>query len=117
MSSLRDAILAADDLTSEILEIPEWGVTVEVRTPTAGDRARLFKIGTTADGTVDPELLYPMLLVSTVCDPDTHESLFTLDDAEALNAKSGAVVERVANVAMRLSGMTPDAVDEGKGDS
>jgi len=41
MTDLRGKIFSADDITRELLEVPEWKVTVEIRSMTAGQRATL----------------------------------------------------------------------------
>lgn len=110
--SLRDRILAAKDYRSELVEIPEWEATVEVRELDGMTRARLAaQVGDEAN----PERLtvvYPMLLGSSLYDPTTGDRLFdTEEDVAALMGKSGAVLDRLAIVALRVSGMTEDAVD------
>lgn len=115
---LKDAIFSADDIDRELVEVPEWGVTVEVRAMSTGDRARAMQHWTDEEGKVDVGAFYPNLLVASVFDPETGETVFDPDDVEKLNAKSAAVIERLAQVAVRLSGMNPEAVDEaGEGSS
>lgn len=109
MSKIREQILGAKDIRSETVAIPEWGVTVEVRGLTGTQRARLMKNGFDARGTVDFERLYPELIIASVFDPETGEPVFGEADREALNAKSGAALEQVAQSAMRISGLSPDA--------
>jgi hypothetical protein len=41
MADLRGKIFSADDITKELLVVPEWGVSVEIRSMTAGQRATL----------------------------------------------------------------------------
>lgn len=105
--SLRDIILAADDTVSEVVEVPQWGdVKIEVRGMTGKDRASFLSSYTDPDtGRVNWDRLYPSLITSTAFDPETGERVFQPEDAEAINAKSGAALEKVAQVALRLSGM------------
>ncbi|MBV9772646.1 MAG: hypothetical protein JO040_01770 [Gemmatimonadetes bacterium] len=109
MSSIRERILAAQDLRSETVTIPEWDVTVEVRGLTGTQRARLMKSGFDASGTVDFERLYPELVIASTFDPATGEAVFGEADRDALNGKSGSALERLAQAAMRVSGLSPDA--------
>lgn len=109
MSKIREQILAARDIRSETVAVPEWGVTVEVRGLTGTQRARLMKNGFDARGAVDFERLYPELIIASVFDPETGEPVFGDADREALNAKSGAALEQVAQAAMRISGLSPDS--------
>jgi hypothetical protein len=43
--------------------------------------------------------------------------LFTAADAQALGAKSGAALERVAKVAQRLNAITEEALEDARGNS
>lgn len=113
--SLRDKILKAADLSHEDIEVPEWGVTIRVVSPTVRERARIVAAFMGPDGTPDIEKMYPALVIATASDPETGDRLFTDDDAEALSAKSGKAVERVAQAALRVSGMSDNPVEQGKG--
>lgn len=111
--SIRDQIMKAKDITSEMLEIKEWGVTVEVRTMTARERARVM------ENSVDPNTgkasistMYPEIAISCVYDPESGEKVFDNKDKELLLDKSGAVLEKIAQVAMKLSGMTEESQGE-----
>lgn len=111
MANLRDTILGASDIRKETVTIPEWGVTVEVRGLTGTQRAKLMRTGFDQRGTVDFEKLYPELVIATTFDPATGEAVFTEADRDALNGKSGAALERLAQAAMRVAGLSADAVE------
>lgn len=113
--SLRERILSAQDIQSERVYVPEWDVEVEVRSMTGAQRARVLQ-GATVDGEVDLERLYPILLIETVYDPETGEPVFEAADRDALNGKNSGALERIAKVAMRLSGIEPGAEDAAKND-
>ena len=113
--SLRDRILAADDIGKELITVDQWGVSLEVRTMSAGQRSQMLQTCTLDDGTVDLDRLYPMLIIATIFDPETGEQVFTPEDVAGLQEKSAASIEHVAQTAMQMSGMTAEAVDdEGK---
>lgn len=114
--SLRDRILAADDIGTELLEVPQWGVTIEVRTMSAGKRSRMLQTCSLGDGTVDLDQLYPMIIIACVFDPETGDQVFSEIDIAALKEKSASSIEFVAQKAMSMSGMSASAIDEeGKG--
>ena len=113
--SLRERILSAQDIQSERVYVPEWDVEVEVRSMTGAQRARVLQ-GATVDGEVDLERLYPILLIETVYDPETGDRVFSPADRDALNAKNSGALERIAKVAMRLSGIDAGAEDAAKND-
>lgn len=109
--SLRDKILTASDLTSELVEVPEWDVIVEVRGMAAADRTALMDKAAAADGSVNTSLLFPALVIACSFDPDTGERVFTAEDEPALGEKNGLAVERIVQAAMRVSGMSVEARD------
>jgi hypothetical protein len=109
--NLKDLIFSADDITKELVEVPEWGVTVEVRSMTAAERAKLGEGASKGDKT-DVGLMYAMTVIATVYDPTTGLPVFTDQDKEAILSKNGAVVERLATKALGSSGLTAEAVDE-----
>ncbi len=110
--SLRDKILAANDIQEETVEVPEWGVKLLVRGLTGRQRARLLQNAVDTSGKMDLERIYPELVIYSVYDPETKEQIFKPADRDALADKSGAALERIAQVAMRLSSLTPEAVKE-----
>ena len=116
MNDLRSKILEAEDITSEMVEVPQWGVTVEVRSMDARSRI-LMTQDVSEDGGVSMERLYPDMVIQTAHDPATGERIFGADDRDALLGKSSAALDLLATAAMRVSGMTPGAVDEAGKDS
>lgn len=109
--SLRDQILSAADLTTELVDVPEWGVTVEVKTMTGAERARIMQVAADGGGKVDFEKVYPDIVIGCTYDPTTGERVFDWPDREALMSKSGAAIDRIAQVGLRLSGFTDGAAD------
>lgn len=115
--SIREQILNANDIETQMVEVEQWGVTVEVRSLDGRSRAALIQAATNAEGSVDLEKLYPELVMLCAHDPATGERIFTPEDRDALMAKSGAALEVVALAAMQVSGMTQTARDEAGKDS
>jgi len=112
---LRDKILQVKDIQEETVDLTDiWGVKLLVRGLTGRQRAKLLQNAVSTKGDVDLERIYPELVIYSVYDPDTGEQVFKLADRDALADKSGAALERITQVAMRLSGLTPEAVKEAK---
>ena len=109
--TLREAIFSADDIAKEIVEVPEWGVSVEVRAMTAAERAKLGEGAMVGDKT-NVGLMYALTVIASIYDPETGLSVFTDNDREAILSKSGAVIERLATKALGYSGLTDKAVDQ-----
>ena len=104
----KDEILGMDDIPMEAVTIPEWKhrtVLVCGLTATAKNayQASLVTMhGKTRKVTL--EHATAKLLVRTLVDA-TRQPLFTESDILKLGTKSAAVLERLAKVASRLSGM------------
>lgn len=111
--SLKDQIANALDLSTEEVDVPEWGIVLTLRTPTLAERAAMIKRFVSDEGeskSADLSEMYPALLIATCVDPETGAALFTDTDADLIRGKNGNVVERVATVAMRLAGMSANAI-------
>lgn len=116
--SLKDKILAATDIPSETLRIPEWDVEVLIKGMSAGDRITLMQNAyDQKTQQVNMAAVYPDVVVSCVHDPETGDPVFTDNDKTAILAKSSAAVEKIADVGLRLSGIGKDADDAAGKDS
>jgi muramidase (phage lysozyme) len=116
--SLRDKILAADDIPSEIVTIDEWDVDLLVRGMSAGGRITLMQNAyDQTTGQVNMAAVYPDVVVSCVFDPESKDAVFSETDKTALMDKASGAIEQIANVALRLSGIGQDAQDAAGKDS
>lgn len=108
MMLTREQILGADDLKSEVVDVPEWGGSVRV-SMMSGVARDAFQ---TSIQDSDKSISYfqNSLIVATVVGDD-GAPLFAMSDLTALRAKSAAAVTRVANVAERLNGFGAKAVE------
>lgn len=110
----RKTILEADDIKTERIHVPEWGGDVLVRTLTGAERDAfealiIEKRG--SDYQVNMRDMRAKLAVWTVVDED-GKHLFTEKDVEALSRKSAGALQRIFNIASRLSGISSDDVEE-----
>jgi len=110
----KSAILAADDLKTEDVDVPEWGGTVRVCAFSGRERdafeASLMR-GDGKDRKVDLTNMRARLVALTVVD-DSGQKVFTQDDVDLLGAKSGAALDRVFSVAQKLNGLSGADVEE-----
>jgi len=111
--TLRDRILNVEDTVTEIVDIPEWGVKVAVKGLTIGEQQQFLKsvrkrTGEKTDFTLDNDKFVIQLLIRTVSDPETGETLFEQADAQTLMSKSWKAMSRIYNVSARLSGFADD---------
>ena len=110
--SIRDQILAKQDIPSEMVDVPEWGVKVEVRGMTGAERTRIMDKATQNAGDVNLQFVYPEIVIATAFDPESGEQVFKPNDRDALLAKSATALDRIAAVGMRLSGFTAESADD-----
>jgi hypothetical protein len=108
----KDAILAAADLVTEEVPVPEWGGSVLVRGLTGQQRddfesSMLIQAG----GQLGRDLRNTRAKLAAKCMVDGDgKRLFADSDVAALGEKSAAALMRVFDVASRLSGLTEEDV-------
>jgi len=110
----KDQILKADDLKSEIVEVPEWGGEVKVRTMTGIERDTFEESifdSKGKDTKMNFKNLRAKLVVLTIIG-DNGERLFIEADVEALGKKSAKALDRIFGVAQRLNGIGQKEVEE-----
>jgi hypothetical protein len=108
----KDSILAAVDLKRETVPVPEWGGDVVVQELCGTDRdafeTSLFK-GEGEARVFVTENMRARLVVRCLVDGE-GKRLFSDADAAALGAKNAAVIDRLYDVAQRLSGLGQKAL-------
>jgi hypothetical protein len=113
----RDAILTASDIQTEEVAVSEWGGSVLVRGMTGAQR----------DAYEDASLSMPdkkkqtrafiyknaraRLVAWSVVD-ENGKLVFSDADIPRLSEKSAAALQRIFNVAMRLSGISEEDIEE-----
>jgi hypothetical protein len=110
-------ILEAQDLQVEDVEVPEWGGTVRVQGMSGAERNRLEQswAGMSKNGGELSEQAWGNIYarLTAICAVDEQgERLFTSKDVEALGQKSALALQRVALAAMRVSGLSQEAVED-----
>jgi len=115
----RDAILQAEDLPTEDIEVEEWGGAVRVRALTGAERDAFEQSIVEQRGKstrMNLRNIRAKLVALTVVDAD-GKRLFSDKDAELLGKKSAAALDRVFEVAQRLSGLSSEDMEELSGNS
>ena len=110
----RDDILQASDITKELVSVPEWGGDVYVKGMTGAERDKFESSIVAQHGkeqSVNMANIRAKLASLTICD-ENGKRLFTEMDVQALSQKSAAALQRVFEVAQRLSGIGDDDVKE-----
>ncbi|MFE9300833.1 hypothetical protein [Streptomyces sp. NPDC006856] len=117
----KDQIAAADDRRWEDVPVPEWDGSVRLLGLSGTERnayqASLVVLG--PNGSVQKMNLADQtakLLAKSLVD-ENFDRLFTDKDVKALGAKNGAVLQRLFEVAQRLSGLRKEDVEAAAGNS
>ncbi len=107
----KEAILAAQDLETQDIEVPQWGGVVRVRVMTGADREAFYQ----SIQDLDPKSKVrriSMLLIALCAVDEEGNRLFTEEDVETLARKSSKAIERVAKAIVRLNRLNEEAVEE-----
>ena len=108
----REDILRTDDLKRVSVPVPEWGGDVWLWELTAAERAGFEDaVAAAADKASSGVGVLVTLLRATVRDAD-GKPLFTEADRDAMGGKSGAVLMRLADRAMKLNRLTDEDAKE-----
>jgi len=109
----RQDILGASDIQQELVSVPEWGGAVYVRGMTGTERDSFeasITEGQGRDVKINAQNLRAKLVARSVVD-ENGKPLFSKADVEALGKKSARALQRVFNVAQRLSGISDEDVE------
>jgi hypothetical protein len=113
VSALKQAIADAEDELSEDVFVPEWNVTLQVRSLSGHARASIVEQLQGADG-ASFSTFYPELVIESTYDPDTGEKVFNNDEADRnlILSKNAKALDRVAKKAMQMSGLAEESEGE-----
>lgn len=101
----KEQILAAQDLKSEVVAVPEWGGEVRLRSMTGADRDAYEQSLVEARGEGEARRLANVRarLVAFCAVDEAGARLFSEADVEALGAKSAAALDRLFEACTRLN--------------
>lgn len=105
----KEEILTFDDLVREVVNVPEWGgnqVIVRCLTGQERDELESLVVKEKEDGTRNTDLSdFRARLVALSVINENGERMFTIEDVKLLTKKSAKALDRVFNVAERLSAL------------
>ena len=111
----RKDILAADDLSYEEVDCPEWGGVVRVRELTAGEALDLGSETLRGDGNITPDA-FKKIAALVIVDAQ-GKSQFNDKDITLLGRKSLAPIRRIVETTLRISALTVEGEEETGKDS
>jgi len=106
----KEQILKAKDLPTEVVEVPEWGGSVIVRT-LMSDVFDTWQLAEGKERETGTSRIRSSFCAICMVDKD-GKVLFTKGDVAALGKKSGVALNRVWEVAQRLNAGDAGAVED-----
>jgi hypothetical protein len=101
-----DEILASSDLMEEIIDCPEWGGQVKIRSFSKACQLDIRKAASVG-GSLDNDKLEMLLLVQGMVEPQ-----FAADQIPLLREKSAVVIDRILKRILEVAGMAEGSVKE-----
>jgi hypothetical protein len=118
-AEIRDRIGKARPYSSRTIDVPEWDISVEIRSMTLGDRNEMAMSMVNADGTSKPMgLFYPAILIACTYDAEGNK-VFTDQDFGWIESLDAKTLDLIAEPALEMNGMknAPKKVEEEAGKS
>lgn len=112
----REAILAAQDTNTKTIAVPEWGGDVIIRSLTARwrDQFEADLVAARQAGKLLPADISARMLVASIVD-EAGNQMFTMEDIEALAAKSSRAVARLTEEIRAFNALAGNAAETIKG--
>jgi len=118
--TIRERILAKEDIPGELMEVPEWEETIWVRGFDGVLGSKILGGARASEGAESVEIELSDLggiAVACVCDKETHQPLFKAEDVEAVRRKGIGPLMAIAMKAVELSNLGPGASERIAGNS
>lgn len=110
----KEDIFKADDMDYEVVDVPEWGGKVKVKTMTGTERdafeTSLFETkGVNVSGNMSN---MRAKLIASCATHENGDRLFSEKDIKKLGNKSAKALDRLFSVAQKLNGIGTSEVEE-----
>ena len=110
MALNKEAILSADDLKQEIIQVPEWKGEVIIRTMT-GEERDAFDSEMIRDDKKSFKNIRARFLSLIICDEQGNR-LFDDKEIAQLGKKSAAALDRLFSAGQKLNRLSNDDIEE-----
>jgi hypothetical protein len=117
-TTLRDAVLKANDLARFPVETPEWdGVNLFLRVMTGAEREAFEKQATRVMETKDVTGVRGKWLATTLVDENGERVFDPVKDVQLLGGKNSLVIERLYKRFLEVNKLTEESVKDDLGNS
>lgn len=107
----KDQILNADDIQTKVIDVPEWGGEVTIKSMSGFYRDRFENSLVGKNGGANMQNVRAKLVAASIVD-DKGDVMFSEKDITKLGSKSGDALDRVFAVAKSINKITDDEVKE-----
>jgi hypothetical protein len=109
----KAAILAANDLPTKDIDVPEWGGTVRIRSMTATDRDafEVAQLEAQREGRAAPDNIRARYVAACIVGED-GQPLFDESEVTKLGNKSAMALDRVFSAITGMNSIDAGAVEE-----
>ena len=113
VKSIREQIFAAKDIKEEIVDVPEWGVKIKLKSLTGEQGKDAWrKTPKNADGDINNVEYGYFLFIKSAHDVKTDRPLFGDEDLPRLMTKNLGVLARLSQKVTAISGLDLEAVEK-----
>jgi len=116
MALSRDGILAAADIKTQEIDVPEWGGTVFIKGMSGAERDQFEASNRRSDGEQNLTNVRARFLVRCIVN-ENGTRIFADQDAAALGKKSSSALTRLWEAANEANGTSAEAQEETEGNS
>jgi len=109
--SLKEKILAAEDMTPVPVKIPEWGVEGQLRPLDGESRFRIAQLATATGPDSDNKCIAEAYVCESLRDK-SGERVFEFEERSLLAKKSPQVIERLYEQIVEISGIQPSEEED-----
>jgi hypothetical protein len=113
--NLKDIILAAPDIRTRKVDVPEWNCTLHVKNMTGTERTKFRTLSDKLEKDGKSNDADTWLVVYSASD-EAGNRVFADSDFAALNNKDASILTRIAKEALIVNGLVAEAVDIEKKD-
>lgn len=108
VKQLRDKVMASDDIKFSEVEVPEWDVTLPIKTLSSAEMKKVMKVQ-------DDNIRMMILAVLYGCKTPEGESVFEEKDLAHFEAnKAFGPIMKVSEKVLELSGFDTESVKDSK---
>ena len=106
----KEAIFAAKDVNSKVIDVPEWGIGAQIKIKAMSIKDQLVYEKEVAAKKDESDIIFNMLILCCVDEDNKH--IFDKKDIELLKEKSSTAILKVFNECLNINSLDVDSVEK-----